>query len=173
MIVGPWWVYIAVPRTASKSTCEWLERHGGVYPGGGYHASLVPPEHADKVIFATVRNPYDRMVSLYRLVKDQAQYVDGDNHPYKQAARRTMPEFVRWCMEQQTELWSPQAWILRHVIDRVHLLRYEEIGRWGRVLLRINAAKGEMVVVDRETVAAINEHSAEDFERFGYERRSP
>jgi len=57
------YVYVAIPRTASKSVNHWLLDH---YPGrshGGYHQMDVPEEARDYLVFTIVRNPYDLWVS--------------------------------------------------------------------------------------------------------------
>lgn len=56
-------VYIGIPRTASKSMYQWLSQNFGSESIGGHHDYLVPHEFEDYFIFTTVRNPYDRAVS--------------------------------------------------------------------------------------------------------------
>ncbi|MEM7125539.1 MAG: hypothetical protein AAF702_04380 [Chloroflexota bacterium] len=57
------YVYIGIPRTASKSTSRWLVEH---YDGewvGFHHEWRVPEKAFDYLIFTVVRNPYERMAS--------------------------------------------------------------------------------------------------------------
>jgi len=57
------YVYIGIPRTASKSMNRWLMDH---YQGEWHdyhHSWRVPEEAAAYTIFTIVRNPYERMVS--------------------------------------------------------------------------------------------------------------
>ncbi len=57
------YVYIGIPRNASKSVSEWLAEH---YKGewhGFHHQWQVPEEARDYLIFTVVRNPYERSAS--------------------------------------------------------------------------------------------------------------
>lgn len=68
MIVSPShrFVYVGIPRTASKSMNEWLMRHyGGIWYGGHHDYRPVPDGARSFLVFTTVRNPYDRAVSGY------------------------------------------------------------------------------------------------------------
>ena len=56
-------VYIGIPRTASKSMFQWLSENFESENVGGHHDSIVPAEFEDYFVFTTVRNPYDRAVS--------------------------------------------------------------------------------------------------------------
>ncbi|MCY4014505.1 MAG: sulfotransferase family 2 domain-containing protein [Gammaproteobacteria bacterium] len=66
MIISPShkFVYIGIPRTASKSMNEWLMRHyGGIWYGGHHDYHGIPEDARSFLVFTTVRNPYDRAVS--------------------------------------------------------------------------------------------------------------
>ena len=68
MIISPShrFVYVAIPRTASKSMDEWLMRHhGGIWYGGHHDYRPIPDGARSFLVFTTVRNPYDRAVSGY------------------------------------------------------------------------------------------------------------
>jgi hypothetical protein len=57
------YVYIGIPRNASKSVSQWLANH---YKGewhGYHHQWRVPEEAKDYLIFTVVRNPYERSAS--------------------------------------------------------------------------------------------------------------
>ena len=57
-------VYIGIPRTASKSMNEWLMRYyDGVWYGGHHDYAGIPDDARSFLVFTTVRNPYDRSVS--------------------------------------------------------------------------------------------------------------
>lgn len=67
MMVGDEWVYIAPPKTGTRSMYAWLAEHYGgkrVHPSED-HQRVIPDEHRDKFVFTTVRNPYARFVSIY------------------------------------------------------------------------------------------------------------
>ncbi len=66
MIISPShkFVYVGIPRTASKSMNEWLMQHyGGVWYGGHHDYHGIPDDARSFLVFTTVRNPYDRAVS--------------------------------------------------------------------------------------------------------------
>ena len=68
MIISPShrFVYVGIPRTASKSMNEWLMRHyGGIWYGGHHDYRPIPDGARSFLVFTTVRNPYDRAVSGY------------------------------------------------------------------------------------------------------------
>ena len=56
MVIGPDFVFLAVPRTASQAlTYHFLPKYGGESLGiDDYHRMDVPPEHAQKFTFAVV-----------------------------------------------------------------------------------------------------------------------
>ena len=68
MIISPEhkYVYVGIPRTASKSMNEWLIQHyGGVWYGGHHDYRGIPDGARSFLVFTIVRNPYDRAVSGY------------------------------------------------------------------------------------------------------------
>ena len=56
-------VYIGIPRTGSKSMYQWLSENFQSESVGGHHEWRVPEEFKDYLVFTTVRNPYERVVS--------------------------------------------------------------------------------------------------------------
>ena len=81
MIISPThkFVYIGIPRTASKSMNEWLMRHyGGIWYGGHHDYHGIPDDARSFLVFTTVRNPYDRAVSGFfgRPWGDRPRQVD-------------------------------------------------------------------------------------------------
>lgn len=66
MLIGDDWLFIQTPRTASWSTFKWLSNFGG-RPTGQHHApaSSIDERYADHFKIGGVRNPWDRLVSLY------------------------------------------------------------------------------------------------------------
>jgi Sulfotransferase family len=58
-------VYIAIPRTGSKSMSRWLLEHYQGESFGDHHEWRVPEFAREYLIFTVVRNPYQRVVSGY------------------------------------------------------------------------------------------------------------
>ena len=68
MIISPShrFVFVGIPRTASKSMNEWLMQHyGGEWYGGHHDYRGIPDQARSFLVFTVVRNPYDRAVSGY------------------------------------------------------------------------------------------------------------
>ena len=59
------YVYIAIPRTASKSIARWLAAHYDGHVVGKHHSTDVPQRCKDYLVWTVVRNPYERAVSGY------------------------------------------------------------------------------------------------------------
>ncbi len=57
------YVYIGIPRTASKSMNTWLVKNYAGESFGYHHQWQVPEEVKDYLIFTIVRNPYERVIS--------------------------------------------------------------------------------------------------------------
>jgi hypothetical protein len=57
------YVYIGIPRTASKSMNSWLVEHYQGESVGYHHQWRVPDEFNDYLRFTIVRNPYERFIS--------------------------------------------------------------------------------------------------------------
>ena len=58
------YVYIAIPRTASKSMSTWLVENFKGESIGRHHEWRVPTELREYLVFTIVRNPYERVVSM-------------------------------------------------------------------------------------------------------------
>jgi len=183
MTVGPDFVFIAVPRTASKAIAQlWLPHYGGEPVPGCDHCVDVPSEHKNKFAFAVVRNPYDRMISLWYIAKVFRQF-----HGW------SLCEFLTFCIGASSGLricgsesdhfnshWCSQTQLLgRHHVDRI--LRYENleeglqrlpfVRQWhplqrGNVSANRPAWRMEATGRVRELIRL---HSAADFEQFGYD----
>ncbi len=69
MIAGRGYVFACIQKTATAAVRHWLIEHHGGKPIGPYHSFYVPPPHEEKFRFLTVRDPYERMRSLWRVTK--------------------------------------------------------------------------------------------------------
>lgn len=178
MVIGPNYVYIALPRTASQSMTSWLcEHHGGVLRGDLYHTAEIPPAHRDKYTFTTVRDPYQRMASLFRLVA-QKFWTDPDEQ-MEETVGMTMAEFVHWCVSRSQPQWWPQTAILEGCrIDEI--LRYELLPgclHWlpwlppRRSSTFPHIDETEPGLIRAAAIQAINEHSEMDFDAYGYRKQ--
>jgi len=59
-------LYLATPRTASTSTALALQKLGARTVRGGHHVGVeAVAELEDELVFTTIRNPYDALVSWY------------------------------------------------------------------------------------------------------------
>ena len=86
-------VYIAIPRTASKSMCQFLREHYGGRDVDGYHDCTVRNEHQGYLIFTVVRNPYGRALSRYFKLKAQPE-LDYLTHEGTMVAPMTQCDYV-------------------------------------------------------------------------------
>ncbi len=182
MTIGPDFVYLAIPRTASQTlTHHFLPKYGGVMLAAAeYHRMDVPLKHADKFTFTVVRNPYDRMLSLWRFMK---KFSDATRRKVSMWSGMTPAEFASWCREYRDAApqWKSQSEFLsRARVDRA--LKFEDLEVGLRSLPFVDefemplvhgATKRPPIEDDLtpEFVAAVNGHSGPDFERFGYEMR--
>ena len=135
-----------------------------------YHRVDVPAEHAHKFTFAVVRNPYDRMMSMWRYLKTFTSGLpDG-------LVLDTPADVVRFClgMPEGTQWWSQARMLSVSRIDAV--LRYETIEDGLRELPFVttwhplpwtNETYGD-TYQSPEFIALVNEFERDSFEQFGY-----
>ena len=79
MIAGRGYVFGGIQKTGTLAMRHWLQKH---YQGkriGPYHSFYVPPPHDRKFRFLTVRNPYDRMRSLWRVTRDRDGWLSFEH----------------------------------------------------------------------------------------------
>jgi hypothetical protein len=62
-------VYLAIPRTASRSISAWFRLDYGAIKVNGHHGHRADPAIKDYLAFTSVRNPYDRLASWYKFTK--------------------------------------------------------------------------------------------------------
>ena len=186
MIIGSSYVYLACPRTASNTTAQWLRRHYGGrdlpvgYKAGPvgcrmqHHSTEVPDEHCGKFIWGVARNPYDRMLSLWAHLRHaHSPVVDGIETPAGMVRRLLRDGYPAGQPVSTFCDWAP-------LVDRV--LKYEDLRDAAQSLPFYGDYPFPETVVNHqprgrfedemtpEFIAAVNEHCAADFERFGYEK---
>lgn len=181
MVIGPSFVFLAVPRTASQSlTYHWLPHYGGVSLGPDhYHRQDVPAEHQSKFTFAVVRNPYDRWMSLWYLMQKISL-----EEKFNLGIRRALApsEFVNWCRIAAPKMpnWLAQHQFLSEArIDsvvkyenlRVQLQSLPFVDVWHEPPVEPGAMNRRPLHMDmnRDFVQAVNTYSLETFRRFQYE----
>lgn len=177
MVVGPDFVYLAIPRTASTTMRDHvLPIYGGRHVPP-HHQRSVPGQYRSYFKFTVVRNPYDRMMSAWaHLTNTRDKWI----------LDKTPTQFVRACGEwklgmNQSEFLGQQEldMILRfenliQELERLPFVRRTHV-KDGHVLPlpHLNAAPRSATVNLDEFIEAVNEHSAPDFERFGYRCEDP
>jgi hypothetical protein len=183
--------YMDIPRTGSKGTLGILERY---YGAKEVVARRVKPEPG-AFIFHTVRDPYSRAISMWNFFLGDVRYP---NLKYKECPEET----IRWChMKRKAHSLNQDHFtgfpLVLNQCDHlrfrhndlkpdaiVHLETYEEDFRRlpffknrPHSFPRQNASSKDPLYWKKHLtpglIDAVNEWAAEDFERFGYEMRTP
>ena len=134
MIIGQTYVFLCVPRTASRAIAfHWLTPHyGGIDARPeNHHSTDIPENDRCKFTWAIVRDPYARCASLWDFVRHdfRDQMEDFGN-------ARSGAEFIRWCAGPARLRFPNQA----EMLGRVRLdmaLRYEGLPMILTVLLGV------------------------------------
>jgi hypothetical protein len=152
---------------------QFLPQFGGQQIGH-HHGRTIPPEHKDKFTFAVVRNPYDRMLSVWHHLQE------CDTHFGIPAM-----EFPVW-MEFMDAHWGYGGWNQVRFLEGIQphgitVLKYENLA--ADVLRKLPFNNGREWPANRintsnrprwweemkpEWVNIIRAHSEPDFEEFGY-----
>jgi hypothetical protein len=194
MIISDTWAYVHIPRTGGKTLKQ-------AYIAAGYsadnvdcfsqitgvpQAALHMREHTkfsywdnlvgDRSVFTIVRNPYDRITSLWRRYKDIAHTLpDAYNLNVN-----TSITFSRLLQEPATgwSLSTTQKEFIASESKSVTVYKFETdlaqaYADHGLTLIdAINAAQDtENILDDAANLALVNDIFDEDFTEFGYEKR--
>lgn len=174
---GKGWAYIAIPKTGSTSLTRMLQmpQFGGEYTGRQHDTRL--PGGAWKLVFATVRNPFTRAVSMYTHFLNEGT---GKRIDFADLS------FERFCREQLIERRHADPffhatigyWIdavgrevtpvkLENIQDDLTALK---INRGRFPVIRINESRHKpwRTYYTPEVETLVLEWAAKDFDRFGY-----
>lgn len=168
MVIGPSFVYIGIPRTATNTMSRlFLPQFGGV-DDGRPHNRIVPAEHRHKFTLTVVRNPYDRLLSAWH------------HNRHHGGLTLDFPAFVEKLMTDWDASGKSQVEFLAGIRIDCHL-RYESLADDVLDWLPFNADKPfprERInsedrpcwrdELTREGIDAVNRHSCRDFIEFGY-----
>lgn len=180
MVIGPNFVYIAVPRTASHSIAKhWLLHYGGVdRDSEDHHKHKVPLWHHWKFTWTVVRNPYARVASLWLLMQ---KFTDILEKEMRGVTFEDFPEWLRcgpWPKDPWPYRWMAQVpFLSASRIDRVvHFENLEAelrelpfVQHWTDVP-RINVSKAPRPEFTPAFIAGVNRYEKESFEAYGYKR---
>jgi hypothetical protein len=129
-------LFVHVPRTAGSSIAVGLYGRKISHHSAAYFKSIDPNGFDSCYKFAFVRNPWDRLVSSYHLLKKGGSDIVRvwDAHKYHQLGELTFDEFVQdWLWKRRsrlmfydTVLW-PQTWFTHSRNGRILLLDF--VGR--------------------------------------------
>lgn len=118
-------VFLAVPKTGSRSIWFALREHYGARIYEAYHSMAIPHEFKDYFRFAAVRNPYARMVSFWDYIKFKKRNIH-----HEVVKRMSFGDFVHWATEKKREGILPQSHYIEQVaIGLDALLRTESLSK--------------------------------------------
>ncbi len=185
MIYTARYIFIHVPKTGGQSVSEALAGNRGPY---AKHAPLSDVKKGNRFAFGFVRDPWARMVSLYRFHCQKAP-LPRDNYSRDETIRMGFKDWLLTdffymkqdiCRDMLPMQRRPQLWW----VDGCDFIgRLENIAEdWplamalaGEVpiprLPHINSTHGGdwRAEYDAESRAFVAEHFAPDIERFGYQ----
>lgn len=158
---------------------EWLKQYGGAsLPAADYHRRDVPIEHRSKFTFAVVRNPYARVVSMWRLLR---KFPPDDLAYIGLPASLDLPVLVQWMAETPHACyWSQVRFLDAARIDRV--VRFERLEEdladlpfvrgWHPISVLNVGERFHAEDLTPEAVRLIDICCAQDFTQFGYALQS-
>jgi len=167
-------IYYNVPKCASTTIRHELF-------GQRTTASLLTPKRStDQYLkFAFVRNPWDRMVSNWKMFTQRPKRLNQINLMVPKG-EMSFESFINFSIEQANHHWQPQSLFIPENIDFLGKIEsFDEdfnrllalIGREPRTLRKKNTTKGDdyWTYYSPELVRLVGELYKEDIERFGYD----
>ena len=179
-------IFIHIPKNAGSSVLEFFDwdkirgekygkKYGKKHGGVKHYAKKLGKKYYEYCSFTIIRNPWDRMVSLYfyyreRKVREAQQY-----------------EFKEWILLPELitgDIWHTQISYLTDLneeIDVDFILRFENIEEdWKQLLQDICLPYGKLPHIntsehedyrsyyDNKTIGFVQDSCREDIEQFGY-----
>jgi hypothetical protein len=165
--------FIHIPKTAGSSISRYLELQNEINYNSNDHVFLSEIENSAPITFTVVRNPWDRVVSMYAFMKSRSpELIAKDFNDF------LLNKIKIWDFGGKI-LSTPQIrWIEPGV---THLLRFENLEKDFKIIQDIfqcyvpltmtNKTKHEhyRTYYNDETQQVIAEMFKEDIEAFGYE----
>lgn len=159
-------VFVAITKTATRSIYAALKKH---FDGElvQEHQKEIPPQYAGLFTFAVLRNPYDRLVSVYWATCRRG----NDAYGFKKYVSRTgtfaeLVDNLDSVMEDPSELALPQVeWVKPNRIDR--FLRFENIAaEWAALPFNTTGVKLERLNPTVKEAGPQNPVARESWETF-------
>lgn len=178
-------VYTAPCKTATQTMFEVLREwyDGTLLANVNMHDPRIPPQFHDWFSFITVRNPYDRAVSLWWSTTQRTV----DKYQFRQLCPRP-DDFTSFCQWLATDApdrdltWTMSQYVKLERIDAI--LHFEtlqqdfaklplyrgEPGTWPHENQTINSREPWQHYMTDEAAMWVQRWAGEDFDTFGYER---
>ena len=197
-VKGPTYFYIDPSKTATQSIIAMLNQYYGAEPAVALVFGAMVP--ADTFVFASVRDPYSRAISLWWSTcgHSSGDYYGWTKHCpdllsmvrwlyYKEWERTDDPKVHKKSPSMRNITYTMSEWIAGVKLD--YLIHYETLDADFRKLPFYTGQPEELPILNRksnarargkdeeyltpEVIEAINEWCCDDFEHFGYKMRRP
>lgn len=173
--------FIHIPRTGGQSTRKWImeyDKNAKIMPLDKRDINVKHPDiwtakkyfgHDLGFTFCTVRNPYDRLVSMWGHLKKRDSDMDS-NMSFK--------KFVLEYADYTTFMKPISCWFGPNDID--YIIRFENLNedfkfiqnrfKTKKILIRKNGSKHEAYTTyyDNELIEFVAKKFKDDLERFNY-----
>ena len=181
--------FIHIPKNAGTSVLRWigetyLKFHD--YKSCHYSASKMAELHPDaKMSFAIVRNPWDRMVSMYRYAIERSDLTNQRYNKKITNKEPTFEEFVKEFRSYESIYWydpsTPQSAWLDARVD--YILRYERLDSDFKIIQDLvgnHEPLGRYNTTHRvhythyyndQLINMVGDYFSEDVDRFEYDYR--